>query len=55
MSEILQKARAYELQHMFYSDVWFLQHCVRVLLEDGRLKEPSPAQRKALTTLIVNV
>lgn len=50
----LKKVKEYELQYVFYSDGWFLLHCVTALLQNGKLKEPTEEQRKALTTLIVN-
>lgn len=49
----LKKVKAYELQFIFHSDGWFLLHCITELLKDGKLKEPTEGQRKALTTLIV--
>ena len=49
----LRKVREYELQFVFHSDGWFLLHCIMALLENGKLKEPTEGQRKALTTLIV--
>lgn len=49
----LKKTRAYELQFIFYSDGWFLCHCIHALLHNGRLKEPTENQRKSLTTLII--
>ena len=49
----LTKIKEYELQFMFYSDGWFLLHCLKTLLNNGKLKEPTDGQRKSLTTLIV--
>ena len=49
----LKKIKEYELQFMFYSDGWFLLHCLKTLLNNGKLKEPTDGQRKSLTTLIV--
>lgn len=49
----LRKVQEYELQSLFYSDGWFLLHCIVCLLRNGKLKEPTEGQRKALTTLIV--
>lgn len=49
----LRKMRAYELQFVFHCDGYFLLHCITTLLKNGRLKEPTGGQRKALTTLIV--
>lgn len=51
----LRKVKEYELQSVFYSDGWFLLHCITVLLKNGKLKEPTEGQRKSLTTLIVDV
>lgn len=50
----LRKVRAFELQSVFYSDGWFLVHCIAALLRSGKMKEPTPEQKKALTTLIAN-
>lgn len=51
----LKKVTAYELQFVFYSDGWFLIHCINTLLKSGKLKEPTEGQRKSLTTLITAV
>ena len=51
--EHLKKIREYELQFVFRADGWFLLHCITTLLKNGKLKEPTEGQRKALTTLIV--
>lgn len=50
----LKKVKEYELQFVFHSDGWFLLHCIKTLLKNGKLKEPSEGQRKSLTTLIFN-
>lgn len=50
----LRKVKEYELQFVFHSDGWFLVHCITALLKNGKLKEPTEAQRKSLTTLIAN-
>jgi len=49
----LKKVREYELQFLFHSDGWFLLHCIVALLNNGKLKEPTEGQRKALSTLII--
>lgn len=49
----LRRMKEYELQYTFHSDGWFLLHCIRALLDSGRLKEPEEHQRKALMTLIL--
>ena len=51
----LRKIEEYELQFVFHADGWFLSHCITTLLKNGKLKEPTEGQRKALTTLIANV
>ena len=51
----LRKVKEYELQFVFHSDGWFLLHCIRVLLQNGKLKEPTQGQKKSLTTLIANM
>ena len=51
----LKKVKAFELQFVFHSDGWFLIHCIKELLKNGKLKEPTEGQRKSLTTLIVNM
>ncbi|MBO4869072.1 MAG: sigma-70 family RNA polymerase sigma factor [Clostridia bacterium] len=48
----LKKVKEYELQHVFRSDGWFILHCVRALLDNGKLKPPTEEQKKALSTLI---
>lgn len=50
----LRKLKEYELQFVFHSDGWFLLHCITALLKNGKLREPTEGQRKALTTLITN-
>ncbi len=49
----LHKAQMYGLQHIFYSDGWFILHCLKELVNNGKLKLPTDEQRKSLTTLIV--
>lgn len=51
--EHLRKMRAYELQFIFYSDGWFLLHCINELLKNGKMKLPTEKQKKALTTIII--
>lgn len=48
----LRKVKEYELQFVFHSDGWFLLHCIKTLLKNGKLKEPTEGQRKSLTTII---
>lgn len=48
----LRKVNEFELQFVFHSDGWFLLHCVLALLRNGKLKEPTDGQRRALMTII---
>ncbi len=50
----LRKVLEYEMQFVFHSDGWFLLHCIVNLLNNGKLKEPTEGQKKALTTLIIS-
>ena len=43
----------YGLQYIFFSDGWFLLHCMKELVNNGKLKLPTEEQKKSLTTLIV--
>lgn len=49
----LRKIMKYELQFTFYSDGWFLLHCIVALLNNGKLKLPTEDQKSILTTLIL--
>lgn len=51
----LKKVQAYELQFVFHSDGWFLVHCIKALLKNGKLKAPTEGQRKSLIKLITTV
>ena len=51
--EHLRKARMFELQYTFYSDGWFILHCMKELVNSGKLKAPTEGQKKALTMLIM--
>ena len=48
----LRRVREYEQQFIFHSDGWFLLHCVKALLANGKLKPPTEGQRKSLMTII---
>ncbi|MGM9663911.1 MAG: hypothetical protein ACI3XF_03640 [Eubacteriales bacterium] len=48
----LRKVNEFELQFVFHSDGWFLLHCVMALFKNGKLKEPTDGQRRALMTII---
>jgi len=47
----LYKAQMYGLQSIFF-DGWFILHCLKELVNNGKLKLPTEEQRKSLTTLI---
>lgn len=49
----LHKMQKYGLQFMFYSDGWFMLHCAKELVANGRLKNPAEEQKKSLTTLLI--
>ena len=49
----MQKARQFGHQYIFYSDGWFILHCLKALIENGKLKPPSEEQKKSLTTVII--
>ena len=48
----LHKARLYGLQHIFFSDPWFILHILKHLTENGKLKLPTNEQKKMLMTVI---
>jgi RNA polymerase sigma factor (sigma-70 family) len=50
----LRKMQSFGLQFIFYSDGWFLLYCLKELVNNGKLKEPTETQRKSLTTIIVS-
>ncbi len=51
----LQKARLFGLQHIFFSDTWFILYVLKHLSENKKLKPPAEDQRKALTTIISQI
>lgn len=48
----LHKMQKYGLQYIFFSDGWFILHCLKELVKNGKLKPPSEEQKKSLTTII---
>ncbi len=50
--EHLYKTQMYGLQYIFFSDGWFILHCLKELVSNGKLKMPTEEQRRSLTTLI---
>ena len=49
----LKKAQGFCLQSIFYSDGWFLLHCLKNLVNSGKLKLPTEDQRKSLTAVAI--
>ncbi len=49
----LRTMKKYGLQYIFYSDGWFILHCIKALIANGKLKEPTEEQRKSLTMIII--
>lgn len=48
----LQKMRMYGLQHIFYSDAWFILHCMKELVNNGKLTLPTEKQKQSLMTVL---
>lgn len=48
----LYKMQKFILQGLFYSDGWFLLHCIKELVGSGKLKLPKENQRKSLSTVL---
>lgn len=48
----MRRAKEFEMQYIFGSDGRFLLHCLKTLVNNGKLKEPSGDQKRSLTTLI---
>ncbi len=49
----LHKMQKYGLQYTFFSDGWFVLHCLKELVNNGKLKLPTEGQKKSLTTILV--
>lgn len=50
----LHTMQKYSLQFLFFADGWFILHCLKELVNNGKLKAPTEAQKKALTTIIIH-
>ena len=48
----LQKMRMYGLQHIFYSDAWFILHCMKELVNNGKLTLPTEKEKQSLMTVL---
>lgn len=49
----MKKTRQFGHQYIFYSDGWFILHCLKALTENGKLKLPDEEQKRSLMTVIV--
>ncbi len=50
----LRKMRMYSLQYIFYSDAWFILHCLKELVNNGKLTLPTEKQKQSLMTVLFN-
>ena len=50
----LQKMRMYGLQHIFYSDAWFILYCLKELVNNGKLTLPTEKQKQSLMKVLFN-
>ncbi|MBE6784610.1 MAG: RNA polymerase sigma factor [Ruminococcaceae bacterium] len=48
----LQKMRMFGLQNIFYSDVWFILHCLKELVNNGKSTLPTKKQKQSLMTVL---
>ena len=49
----MRRAKEFEMQFLFGSDGRFLMHCLKTLVENGKLLVPEDDRKKSLTTLIM--
>ena len=49
----LKKAQSFCLQCLFHSDGWFILHCLKNLVNSGKLKLPTEQQRKSLSAVVI--
>ena len=52
--EHLRTMQGYGRQFTFYVDGWFILHCMKALVECGKLRLPTEEQRRSLTTIIIH-
>ena len=43
----------FNMQYIYHADGWFILHCLKALVENGKLHPPTEDQRRSLTTVIV--
>ena len=48
----LHTMQKYGLQYLFFSDGWFILHCLKELVNNGKLKPPAEEQKQSLTTIL---
>lgn len=51
----LHTMQKYGLQYIFFSDGWFILHCMKELVNNGKLKPPAEEQKQSLTTILFPV
>lgn len=49
----LRKMQRFGLQFLFTSDGWFILHCLKALIANGKLKPPTEEQKQALSTVVI--
>ncbi len=49
----LHKMQKFGLQFLFTSDGWFILHCLKTLIANGKLKPPTEEQKQALSTVVI--
>ncbi|MBE5873140.1 MAG: sigma-70 family RNA polymerase sigma factor [Lachnospiraceae bacterium] len=50
----LHTMRKFGLQYIYHADGWFVLHCLKELVANGKLKLPTEEQKKALSTIIID-
>ncbi len=51
--EHLHTMKKFGLQFLFYCDGWFCLHCLKELVNSGRLKIPSEEEKRAMTMILI--
>ena len=49
----LHKMQKFGLQFLFTSDGWFILHCMKALIANGKLIMPTEEQKQALSTVVI--
>ncbi len=50
----LHKMQEFSLQFVFSSDGWFILHCLKELVSNGKLNLPTEEQKAALSKIIIH-